>query len=106
MTEEEIAKRNQLEINMAEYGRENKVEFPMCGHPELYPTMWGQEKPEPARTIGICPIHDYTCPVCGFGAGCYPSCDCKSLVGEEKPHLIVDASYVLTPHGYERRTFI
>ena len=53
-----------------------KVEFSICGHPELYPTMWGQEKPEPARSVGGCPVHDYVCPVCGYGAGQSPSCDC------------------------------
>ncbi len=53
-----------------------KVKFSMCGHPELCPTQWGQRKPEPVQTIGTCPLHDYTCPVCGFGAGCAPSCDC------------------------------
>lgn len=53
-----------------------KREFLMCGHPELFPTMWGQSKPEPARTIGECPVHNYSCPVCGFGVGSAPSCDC------------------------------
>ena len=57
------------------------VEFPMCGHPELVPTMWGQQKPEATRSIGECPIHNYTCPVCGFGAGCAPSCNCKEKRG-------------------------
>lgn len=56
--------------------REYKVEFIMCGHPELIPTMWGQEKPEAARTMGACPLHNYVCPVCGFGVGSAPDCDC------------------------------
>lgn len=59
--------------------KDYKVEFLMCGHPELFPTMWDQPKPEPTRTIGICPIHDYTCPTCGFGVGCAPSCDCSEM---------------------------
>ena len=62
----------------------DKIELPMCNHPELYPTMWDQPKPEPARTIGSCPLHDYICPVCGFGVGCAPSCDCNASVGPEE----------------------
>ncbi|KKM70466.1 hypothetical protein LCGC14_1440480 [marine sediment metagenome] len=58
---------------------QHKVEFPMCSHPELSPTMLGQEKPEPARSIGGCPVHNYTCPICGFGVGCAPSCDCPEM---------------------------
>ena len=50
-----------------------QVEFPMCGHPELLPTRWNQPRPEPARTIGSCPVHNHTCPICGFGRGQYPS---------------------------------
>ncbi len=53
-------------------------DFPMCGHPELFPTQWNQSKPEPCRTIGSCPNHNYTCPVCGWGVGQYPSCNCQS----------------------------
>ena len=53
-----------------------KVDFIMCGHPELIPTMWGQEKPELTRTVGQCPIHNYTCPICGFGVGSAPNCEC------------------------------
>ena len=56
-----------------------KVKFPICYHPELLPTMWGQEKPEPAQTIGECPIHNYTCPICGFGVGSDPSCGCPEM---------------------------
>ncbi len=56
-----------------------EVDFIMCGHPELMPTMWGQGKPEPVRTIGECPIHNYICPTCGFGAGSAPSCDCPEM---------------------------
>lgn len=51
-------------------------EFPMCYHPELIPTQWEQSKPEPTKTIGECPVHSYVCPVCGFGVGCFPTCDC------------------------------
>ena len=54
----------------------HKTEFIMCGHPELIPMMWGQEKPEPTRTIGRCPIHNYICPTCGFGVGSFPDCGC------------------------------
>lgn len=53
-----------------------KVEFPMCGHPELIPTQWNQPRPEPTRTIGDCPIHDYICPICGYGKGQSPRCEC------------------------------
>lgn len=55
------------------------VEFPMCYHPELMPTGWNQPRPEPARSIGECPIHNYICPVCGFGAGSLPSCGCPEM---------------------------
>lgn len=64
---------------MTEEIRGYKVEFLMCGHPELIPTMWGEEKAEPARTIGSCPLHNYICPVCGFGVGSAPSCDCPEM---------------------------
>ena len=53
-----------------------KIEFPICGHPELMPNAWNQSKPEACRTVGRCPVHDYTCPVCGFGVGSSPSCNC------------------------------
>lgn len=56
-----------------------KVEFPMCGHLELWPTGWNQSKPEVARTIGSCPLHNYSCPVCSFGIGSFPSCDCEEM---------------------------
>ena len=56
-----------------------RVPFPMCSHPELMPNMWNQPKPEPARTVGSCPIHDYGCPVCGFGVGCDPPCNCAEM---------------------------
>lgn len=56
--------------------KKERVEFPMCSHPELIPTQWDQPRPEPARTIGGCPVHDYICPICGFGVSCAPSCDC------------------------------
>ncbi len=59
--------------------RKYAVEFQMCGHPELIPTMWDQPKPEAAQTIGECPVHNYSCPLCGFGAGCAPSCDCPEM---------------------------
>ncbi len=54
----------------------NRLQFPMCGHPELIPICWNQPKPEPCQTIGTCPVHDYACPVCGVGVGCAPPCDC------------------------------
>ena len=56
-----------------------KVEFLMCGHPELRPTGWNRPKPEAVRTVGGCPIHNYTCPVCGFGVGSSPRCDCSEM---------------------------
>jgi hypothetical protein len=46
-------------------------EFRMCSHPELLGNPLA-----PARTIGSCPDHDYTCPVCGFGRGQAPPCGC------------------------------
>jgi rubrerythrin len=49
-----------------------KVEFPMCRHLEY----WAGEKPKLARTIGVCPIHHYICPVCGFGVTQLPDCNC------------------------------
>lgn len=58
---------------------QEKKEFPMCNHPELVPTMWEQKKPKPARTIGECPVHNYVCPVCGFGVGSAPSCNCPDM---------------------------
>jgi hypothetical protein len=57
--------------------KDYKIEFCMCGHPELIPTQWNQPKPEPCQTIGSCPTHDYTCPICGFGVGCVPPCNCE-----------------------------
>ncbi|MBA7626617.1 hypothetical protein ES703_34071 [subsurface metagenome] len=78
--------REELELSICEEFKETdsealqigtgKVDFPMCSHPELWPTMFEQPKPGPVRTIGRCPLHDYTCPLCGFGIGCAPSCDC------------------------------
>ena len=54
-----------------------KVEFPMCSHPEMIPTQWNQSKSKPCRTIGSCPIHNYICPICGYGRGQYSNCNCE-----------------------------
>ena len=56
-----------------------KVEFPLCYHPELMSSYLDQPRPEPTRTIGNCPIHNYVCPVCGFGRGSAPECDCPEV---------------------------
>jgi hypothetical protein len=46
-----------------------------CDHPELIPTHWNQSKPE-AYMGDTCDCgKNFTCPVCGYGFGCYP-CDC------------------------------
>ena len=50
--------------------KEYKVEFPICWHPESIPA------PGPGQMIGECPIHNATCPICGYGWGQDPSCDC------------------------------
>ena len=57
--------------------KKQKIEFTMCNHPELRPMNWDEPKPEPVRTVGNCPIHDYVCPLCGFGVGCHPGCGCS-----------------------------
>lgn len=49
-----------------------------CDHPELIPTHWNQSKPE-AYTGDTCDCgKNFTCPVCGYGFGCYP-CDCNKV---------------------------
>lgn len=40
--------------------------LPICSHPELTPTAWSQQRPEPCRMIGCCE-RSCVCPVCGFG---------------------------------------
>ena len=52
-------------------------EFPLCYHPELYPSQWEQKKPKPCRTVGSCPVHNYICPICGLGVDSYPECECN-----------------------------
>ena len=56
---------------------ERKLAFSMCSHPPLVPTIGQENKPEPARTVGTCPVHNYSCPVRGFGVGSYPLCHRK-----------------------------
>jgi len=52
-----------------------------CNHPELFPTQWGQQKPEPCEMVGCCEKNQ-SCPVCGWGFGSYP-CDCTNKVKVE-----------------------
>jgi hypothetical protein len=48
----------------------------MCNHPALFPTAWNQPRPEPAEMVYDCECgENYSCPVCGWGAGTYP-CSC------------------------------
>jgi hypothetical protein len=47
--------------------------FRMCGHPEW---LGPGARPEPSLMVGTCPLHDYICTVCGFGAGQSPRCRC------------------------------
>jgi len=54
---------------------------PMCMHPELIPTQWNQKRPEPERVVGTC-IHNYSCPICGFGIGTYP-CGCDDELSQD-----------------------
>ena len=47
-----------------------------CNHPELFPTQWGQKRPE-SYTGETCDCGmNFSCPVCGYGFGCYP-CECE-----------------------------
>ena len=55
----------------------------ICGHQELIPTQWNQTKPEPCEVVGCCPMN-YSCPICGFGAGTIPHNECEGW-DEEKP---------------------
>jgi hypothetical protein len=71
--------RDAIETLKPKKQKEYGVEFTLCYHPELIPMAWNQAQPEPTLTIGSCPIHDYICPTCGFGAGCAPSCDCPEM---------------------------
>ena len=48
---------------------------PVCNHPGILPITWNQPRPEPCKVVGSC-IHNYSCPVCGFGIGCDP-CPCE-----------------------------
>jgi hypothetical protein len=57
-----------------------KDHLPKCYHPELVPTQWEQIRPAPATVIGGC-RHNYSCPVCGFGTGCYPD-PCANIIKE------------------------
>jgi len=43
----------------------------VCYHPNLMPTLWDQPRPPPTKVIGSSK-NNYSCPVCGFGAGTYP----------------------------------
>lgn len=59
----------------------------MCHHPELFPTAWNQPKPEPAEMIYSCECgENYSCPVCGWGAGKWP-CSCMRERREERHEL-------------------
>ena len=55
---------------------------PLCNHPELQPTDFNQEKPEPAEMITCECGKNATCPVCGFGWGNIP-CDCRPMAAIE-----------------------
>ena len=56
----------------------------MCVHPELFPTQWEQKKPEPCHFMQCKCGKNMTCPVCGWGMGCYP-CDCDKV--EERKEI-------------------
>ena len=56
-----------------------------CSHPNLIPTQWNQQRPEPCEMVGCCEKNQ-SCPVCGFGFGTYP-CDCirkKDAITEDE----------------------
>lgn len=57
----------------------------ICNHPNLRPTAWNQPKPEPAEMVYSCECgENYSCPICGWGAGCWP-CSCmRAHQAEEK----------------------
>ncbi len=61
-------------------------DFPICGHPE-WPSFM---KPKPCPTRGLCPIHNYSCPVCGFGASTFPPCKCNSQQITEGVQKVVE----------------
>ena len=50
--------------------------MPICYHPELIPTGWDQQKPEPCEMSTCGCGENANCPVCGFGWGAYP-CSCR-----------------------------
>lgn len=46
------------------------MRFPICNGLAL-------GKPhERTESVGSCPVHSYSCPICGFGVGCAPLCCC------------------------------
>lgn len=61
------------------------VEPEICYHPELVPTQWEQERPEPTVMVGTCE-HNMSCPVCGYGWGCAPD-PCDTAPEKVKPHV-------------------
>lgn len=49
----------------------------ICHHPNLFPTQWNQQKPQPCEMIGCCELNQ-TCPICGFGTMTMPH-ECKNV---------------------------
>ena len=48
-----------------------KDHVPVCYHPNIRPTQWNQSRPQPTKVTGSSK-NNYSCPVCGYGVGCYP----------------------------------
>ena len=66
----------------------NDSRIVICNHPNLLPTQWNQDKPEPTE-IKTCDCgSNWCCYVCGNGGSMYP-CKCfpseKDVVGSDEP---------------------
>lgn len=61
-----------------------------CSHPELRPTGWDQKRPATADMISHCDCgENYSCRVCGWGAGSYP-CSCtRERMKNESPTRVI-----------------
>jgi len=53
-----------------------------CSHPELFPTRWNQPRPVPYTGVTCDCGMNFTCPVCGYGHGCYP-CECDKIAAQK-----------------------
>lgn len=77
-----------------------------CYHHNLRPILWNQPQPEPYTGFTCDCGMNFTCPICGYGHGCYP-CECHKKIAaqnikESTAHLTTAA--LRSPSAHSRAT--